>query len=476
MLIARFIFELTTPLHCGGGDDPFLDQPVSRDPFGYYHIPATSLAGVLRSTVAHTDVAPMLFGTCNGDHSKASLVWCSDALLLDYDGKPCCNKAISGLEIKLDTDKRFFIRDHVKLNLEYGIADEGGKFDEEIVPPGARFAFELKLDGWDHELTEDEKLPFYVLINAIKDSTLNFGGKKVSGYGSYKILYAECREFNLTSERGLLSWLNLSDGPKFNHDEGVVVSVPEIKQTMKATADEMISFSLEAPLTSMGPVMVGGNNLDDKDVDITCIQTPFIDYSDLVKNIIFRYTLPGSAIRGAVRHRVFEIAKAINLADPLLLVDKLFGNINGENTTCGKLEFEDIYPENAASIHIQHVAIDKLTGGALDGALFDEKPLWSSGMDLKLKVRARNLTPLEGKIVAHAMIDLFTGTLPIGGGINRGNGRVQLKGIGDCLNPDWNALRGINFKGIWEGVGELDSYTASADEANDFLELLDGAE
>ncbi len=476
MLIARFVFELTTPLHCGGGEDPFLDQPVSRDPFGYYHIPATSLAGVLRAMVAHTDAASMLFGSCNGSQSKASLVWCSDALLLDYDGIPCSAKAVSGAEVKLDTDRRFFVRDHVKLNLEYAIADEGGKFDEEIVPPGARFAFELKLDGWDHELSEDEKLAFFVLINAIRDNSLNFGGKKVSGYGSYRTLYSECREFNLKSEQGLLSWLNLSDGPEFNSDEGVSVNIPEIKQTIKVDSDDVISFSLEAPLTSTGPVMVGGNNLDDRDVDLTCIQTPFIDYQESVRDIVFRYTLPGSAIRGAVRHRVFEIARAINLADPQLLVDKLFGNINGENTSCGKLEFEDIYPVNAGSVHVQHVAIDKFTGGALDGALFDEKPLWSSDMELMLKIRGRDLTPLEGKILTHAMIDLLTGRLPIGGGINRGNGRVLLKGIGDCINPDWSALREISFKGIWEGVGELDSSTAASDEANDFLELLDGAE
>ena len=48
MLIARFIIETVNPMHCGGGTDPLLDQPVTRDAYGSYFIPGTSLAGILR--------------------------------------------------------------------------------------------------------------------------------------------------------------------------------------------------------------------------------------------------------------------------------------------------------------------------------------------------------------------------------------------------------------------------------------------
>uniref|UniRef100_UPI00402B0185 RAMP superfamily CRISPR-associated protein n=1 Tax=Succinivibrio sp. TaxID=2053619 RepID=UPI00402B0185 len=64
MIVSRFIIKLKTPLHCGGGNSLFLDGPVSRDPFGYWNIQGSSLAGVLRASLREIDkdLADSLFG------------------------------------------------------------------------------------------------------------------------------------------------------------------------------------------------------------------------------------------------------------------------------------------------------------------------------------------------------------------------------------------------------------------------------
>lgn len=67
MYIARFILQTKTPLHCGGGSDPSLDQPVNRDSYGLWRIQGSSVAGILRSYVrdAEPKQEDILFGHHN---------------------------------------------------------------------------------------------------------------------------------------------------------------------------------------------------------------------------------------------------------------------------------------------------------------------------------------------------------------------------------------------------------------------------
>ena len=51
------------------------------------------------------------------------------------------------------------------------------KYDEEIVPPGVKFAIELKLDGWNEEISADKSDAFLKLCSAIKQGLITFGGK-----------------------------------------------------------------------------------------------------------------------------------------------------------------------------------------------------------------------------------------------------------------------------------------------------------
>ena len=137
MLITRFIVETRTPLHCGASDESLtLDQPVSRDPFGFWNMQGSSVAGLLRAGLNSVDseAADTLFGSMKDN--SASLIWCSDAFVLDYDGKRACDKAVKGKSTEIPTGP--FIRDHVKIDLKRGAAEHTGKFDEEIVPPGVR--------------------------------------------------------------------------------------------------------------------------------------------------------------------------------------------------------------------------------------------------------------------------------------------------------------------------------------------------
>ncbi len=431
MYIARFILQTKTPLHCGGGSDPSLDQPVNRDSYGLWRIQGSSVAGILRSYIkdAEPELEDILFGHQNRNFSSldqsASLVWCSDASLLDFDDDFAFKKIASGKDIGFGVGP--FVRDHVNIDLEKGTATDGGKYDEEIVPPGVKFAIELKLDGWNEELGADKSDAFLKLCSAIKQGLITFGGKTVSGYGKVVCTYAEVKELNLKNKDDLETYLNLSDSPVFADNEGHSVELLKVDD-FTSKDGSLYTGKLVLPLVSNGPILVGGTNSKDSEVDMMCLMTPILD--DKKKDYIYKYTISGSSLRGVIRHRVFDILKALDKdnesSDEL---NSIFGSVSGKNGSAGHIKCSDIYLDVDKAQHVQHVAIDRFTGGAIDGALFDEAPVWESGLLLKTEIEFTDLTALQTAVLMHALLDICTGDAPIGGGTNRGNGVVRIKDL-----------------------------------------------
>lgn len=470
MYIARFILQTKTPLHCGGGSDPSLDQPVNRDSYGLWRIQGSSVAGILRSYIkdAEPELEDILFGHQNRNFSSldqsASLVWCSDASLLDFDDDFAFKKIASGKDIGFGVGP--FVRDHVNIDLEKGTATDGGKYDEEIVPPGVKFAIELKLDGWNEELSADKSDAFLKLCSAIKQGLITFGGKTVSGYGKVVCTYAEVKELNLKNKDDLETYLNLSDSPVFADNEGHSVELLKVDD-FTSKDGSLYTGKLVLPLVSNGPILVGGTNSKDSEVDMVCLMTPILD--DKKKDYIYKYTISGSSLRGVIRHRVFDILKALDKdnesSDEL---NSIFGSVSGKNGSAGHIKCSDIYLDVDKAQHVQHVAIDRFTGGAIDGALFDEAPVWESGLLLKTEIEFTDLTALQTAVLMHALLDICTGDAPIGGGTNRGNGVVRIKDLDKGI---LSALQNVEAK-VSHGKEILDVKDQA--QLNQWLDDLDG--
>ncbi|WP_297263025.1 RAMP superfamily CRISPR-associated protein [uncultured Desulfovibrio sp.] len=453
MYVARFILELQTPLHCGGGEDVTQDQPVSRDAFGFWRIPGSSVAGILRGWMRdQTDIRGVesrLFGKQEGVNCLASLIWCEDARLLDFDEVPVVEKVMGGQEVAIPQGP--YIRDHVRLGLGTEVAEEGGKFDEEIVPPGARFALELRLDAWEKAATSEEREVFCRLCAALASGHIRLGGKRASGYGRVRSLYAACRHFDLDTEEGMIAWLNLAPAPRFANGDGREVALPDAAPPQ--WRGEGLSADLELPLTCDAPLIVGGVNVRDE-ADIICLMTPCLDYAQ--KRVEPRYTLPGSSLRGVLRHRVYRVAEALDM-DAAVCVNGLFGHASGAEGAAGKVCVEDVLLTAGTPAHLQHVAIDRFTGGALSGALFDECPLWQDGLEVPLRLEVRELTDTEARLLLHALLDLAEGALPVGNGVNRGNGVLRLRG----MEQGWRkALENVRCDAMRQGE-RLDRHDAS---------------
>ncbi len=481
MYIARFIIKTLSPLHCGGGIDfsfiKDLDQIADRDFCGLWRIQGSSIAGVLRDYIRQIDIdlANKLFGCIQSDgYSKSSLVWVNDAYLLDYDGSIAYRKMLEGREVEICCEP--FIRDHVNIDLNKGTAVDGGKYDEEIVPPGVKFALELKLDTGTYEAEADELQGFLNLCAAIKQGIICLGGKQISGYGEFLCEYASVKKLDLKDENDLTAYLNLKDSARFEDSTGTEISLAEINHSVYAKKN-LFSANLTIPLVSCGPLLAGGRNSIDEDVDMVCLSTPVFDYAK--KGYEECYTLSGSALRGVIRHRVYDILLACDNSNDefsvkeqraLQSLNKIFGCIHGDDSLNGHVYCHDIYlDKEIVSQRVQHVAIDRFTGGAIEGALFDEAPIWQKELLLNVRISLRELSLYQTALLMHAILDICLGEAAVGGGINRGNGILRLKDLEKGLET---ALKNVQCEAV---CGDEQIDVSDQEQLELWLEILDEA-
>lgn len=454
MRVFRMTIECLSPLHCGSGENSWLqDQPVVRDAFGYWTIPGTSLTGALRSLAER--IAPNLAGRLFGGE-KASLFWSSDARLLDYDGYPALEKQLAGKEVSLPMGP--FLRDHVRLDAESETAQKGGKFDEEIVPAGTRFAMEFAFDPWERNDIEQELALFDQLCTLAVAGVMPLGAHGTNGMGGYRAIKSECRDFDLHTFAGMQEWLRLSSGTDFSRDGGSPVELPKVPAFHHKDG---ISGTLTIPFEAAGPLIVGGGSALKGDDDIVFATSPAFDYGK--RCVAERFAIPGSSIKGAFRHAMYRIclARGLGRESAEQTMHRLFGYAEGETAQRGKLSFSEALLGNVQPLSVPHVAIDRFSGGALDGALFSEGPVWKQGVRVSISISFEGLFPVEAALLFHALFDMAEGELPLGGGSGRGCGRLRLEGWADDPAKALSAWGGTLY---WEGssipVSDTEAMTA----------------
>ena len=152
--------------------------------------------------------------------------------------------------------------------------------------------------------------------------------------------------------------------------------------------------------------------------------------------------IPATSVKGAISHRTaFQWNKLnhfyagsseakVGTNNPA--VKALFGS-EGEkdannkmvNQARGNVLFSDVIEKKLDDKILNHVAIDRFTGGAIDGALFSEKTTYGKDQQFTLSILVKS-DALKDETIKNAfeeaMKDICKGMLPLGGGVNRGNG------------------------------------------------------
>ncbi len=472
--IARITLEAATPLAIGSGRKSILtDATINRDANGLPFIPGTTLAGLIRHAIGEETAKPLMGfigkkqGKGNEYELEGSRLIITEAKLLD-----CYGKAVDGLvnvDGYEDQAKRAFlngfkyapIRQHAKIN-HYGVTEDGGKFDEEVVPKGARFCFEMELMACSEhpEMAAKEEENFKKCLNTLMAEGFRVGGKSRNGFGKIKVVDDSClyRKLDLSKAEDLEWYLNKSaslaetwvGNGRFEWDKPKTSRY--VRYELKLKPRDFLFF---------------GSGFGDEDVDHTYIKERFITWDapdkgrwEAAKTSL---VVPASSVKGALSHRTAyhynklhkRFADGLSAKEMEKLVGKnneaviaLFGS-EGNNKQEGKEDdgkrrghvlFADIVcrkaPQTTAKV-FNHVKIDRFTGGGIDGALFDEEALFAkeeSGVKLEILLDKDERITSDPRIIEAfeaALTDVCKGMLPLGGGVNKGYGMFEGKLLKD---------------------------------------------
>ncbi|MDF1884324.1 hypothetical protein JHD49_10255 [Sulfurimonas sp. SAG-AH-194-C21] len=396
--VAHIIIEADTPLKVGSNASDFLqDNPIQKDWNGLPMILGTSIAGVLRKDF-NENLVDDIFGKDNG-----SKVIFSNALLLDEN-----MQVNEGLLQKKTPFLQLFdilpIREHTSMT-DKGVVKEHAKFDEEVLYKGTRFKFSIEMI--------DNEQSFEQILDLLSIASFRLGGGSSKGFGKLKILSIKTGIFNLASYENYTSTLNHQLSIEYKVQSKA--SQTHTKYTLSLTPDDFFIF---------------GSSFGDDEADSTPIYEKVVDY-DSKKLSDKQLLLPASSIKGAIAHRTtFHynslVGNTIEDKNGFYTIEAIFGSAkDSENKTGkkGKVIFCDCFKKDKKETKtFDHVSIDRFTGGALDGALFQEKTIaqkdmWEIEILLSKDIEGNELQAFE-----NTLTDITTGMLPFGGMTTKGHG------------------------------------------------------
>ena len=400
-IISHIILKTKTPLKVGSNKIDFVqDSPIQRDWNNLPMILGTSIAGVVRKEF-NEKIASDIFG-----ENQGSKIIFSNALLLDENNQ-VNEKLLINKSDFLQIFDELPIRQHTAIT-DKGVTREHSKFDEEIVFKGSRFKFLVEFVDLDEEIFEK-------VIEKIVSKTFRLGGGRTKGFGEFEVEKITYEEFDENSYSDISTSLNTTLKNEYqiksyleNYDEYI----------LKLTPDDFFMF---------------GSGFGDEDSDMTAVFENEIDYQNktLSKK---RVLIPASSIKGAISHRLafnwnienndFEDTAKIeeeNEAVIAILGHKKERIDNMEVGHKGNVLISDCFIDKFKQKKFEHVKIDRFTGGASDGALFQEKTTQSDEFEIRLYLKS-SVKEKYKKVFEKTLKEICNGLLPLGGMTTKGHG------------------------------------------------------
>lgn len=406
MIYYKIDIELLSPLSVGSGENAQTDKDVIVDSLGNPFIPATAIAGVLRSYIKKknqktADNIPLdnaIFGYISTERltedeknclEKPSCIRVYDACCTD--GTTCC----------------ITTRDSVKL--EKKIAVEGAKFDMEVVETGATFTGYLELlsdEAWCVNAVEEA-------LAAVHIGKISVGSKTSRGYGRLGLVVKK----RVVSD--VKEWLEFR-----MFDDEAWAEADAVDLDNKAE-----KFELTAQLE-----LVGGISVRKYTTTVSDNGESMPDYQSLsLESNADAVVIPGTSWAGAFRSRFAEIVDTAT-------VKSVFGDVDPKTkfTQKSKIMFgESVFSGGTYKISTRN-AIDRFSGATKDGALYTEKTYYYGSTELNISFADKpdkNVLWALGVCLA----DLHNGFLAVGGLTSVGRGLFKIASLdlnGKKLNLD----------------------------------------
>lgn len=448
----RIIFELVSPISIGCGESEESDSDLLLDSRGYPYIPGSSLAGVYRSLFSD-DTADRYFGADLTvervkDSGRKSANQLTESKVSVYDA------VLSDPE-----ESKVVVRDMVALD-EYKVAMDGAKFDFQVLEPGVTFItyLEQSMEAQEEGHVLDE------IACAWREGKILLGAKTGRGYGRTRIKEIRRCSFDLTrKEKGILprayrktaglqEWLDflMYDEAAWNSDfvsEGIAQCLShcngdEEKQELAGIYGQYgiaRKQKLETRIL-MDLRQTGGISVRQYSTDVGEADYRQMTRQDGVPII------PGTSWAGAFRAQMEKLNP--DFARGKVLTEEFFGTVKEKEKSAShktRISFAESVFKDGKWITFTRNAIDRFTGGTINGALYTEKTYYNGTAQLEILCDFTGIGKEAVREFANtlsaAIIDLQEGILSIGGLTSVGHGlfrivKISVNGVGMDWSPE----------------------------------------
>ena len=417
--------ELTSELHIGGVDEvPDRDGEgtvihFNRNGLKEPTIPGRSIKGAVR---AACDVARQALVDAkdptprNGEaFSKETWIslWGDDT---DYTGRsandrglpsdaslPIRKSALTFHAVSFPADQKMTTRHGVGIDRATGAASDGALYEHEFLPRGTRFNIRITAEGRDAEKMENEqsegipepassgavKKLLELIVDVLTSDTVSLGGRTGSGQGKIRVIEPKLRRISGTTDAGTLTApADILDALIGQDEEGTPIPLElggwALEEPARITihwwSPTGVFVAEDKKLTQQRQAKARAEGNPEAPEITEPLRDPSVDWEDA------QLLIPGTSIRGTLRSRASRIARTVLAArgdlEPLASHDiheqiaaepNLVRYMFGCTEYRGAVSVHDCRSvEHGTRVEVTHNAIDRWTGGVVDGGLFTE--------------------------------------------------------------------------------------------------------
>ncbi|MFQ5633247.1 MAG: RAMP superfamily CRISPR-associated protein, partial [bacterium] len=404
-LVLQGKIKLLSPLLIGTGQGESADIDVIRDGTDIPFIPATSFIGMLKHTIqidGHDSELKHFWGFSEDDLSNQSAIRCSD--LTAEGAKP-----------------KVVIRDGIKIDNATGIVEDKAKYDYEVIERKSQFKLRLEIDYSEDNETFRKRM-LATIQSALIGKECYVGAKTNNGLGRIKLIGWNYDDFDFTDKKNVVRWLCNEAGGN-----------PELAETpfdLKSTGD---FFSIDATFDLPHSLISRTYPAAGEDTETEDIQPDTVHIKSAGEPV-----LTGASLKGAIRARAERIVNTIG--KPTSIIEDLFGaaKVSSESKSQkkGRVKIDEVVLPRFISELQTRIQIDRFTGGTIEGALVDSKPVFTNFNDQvkNVKITIRKCKKHEAGLLLLVLKDLWTGDLAVGG--EKSIGRGVFRGVN--ANITWN--------------------------------------
>lgn len=466
-----------------------------------------------------------------GDETDYTGRSAKDRGLRSSESLPIRKSALTFHTVSFPADQPMATRHGVGIDRTTGAASDGALYEHEFLPRGTTFTIRITAEGRDGEpmgreqskgipgpaSSESVKKLLELIVDVLTSGAVCLGGRTSSGQGTIQVIEPKLRRTGKTTDAGALTApADVLDALIGEDEEGTPIPLELGGWSLEEPARIRINWwsptgifvAEDDKLTKQRKAAKEAENRKKGiDEEVHEVVYPLRDPSEAWENA--QLLIPGTSIRGALRSRASRIARTVLAAeaentktenkltpftshdvhDQIAAEPNLVRYMFGCTEYRGALTVHDCLSKKTGTcVEVTHNAIDRWTGGVIDGGLFTEAVYlgthWEPIMiDIDLRQLLSNIEAEKGEakskpqeaetkktqqdgqkdsqqlehvyaryarasyvLLGLVLAELSAGTLPLGSRSTRGLGQVVVSSLTakgskhqDVELPSWDA-------------------------------------